>query len=73
MSEQELKGLNTLVSGFLEFAERQAQKEITMTMQDWLQYTDRVLSITGEAILVGNGMISKEKAQEKVQMEYKKI
>lgn len=72
LSEKELKGLNTLVSGFLEFAERQAQKEITMTMQDWLQYTDRVLSITGEDILVGNGMISKEVANEKVNTEYKK-
>lgn len=72
LSEKELKGLNTLVSGFLEFAERQAQKEVTMTMQDWLQYTDRVLSITGEDILAGNGKISKELANEKVQTEYKK-
>lgn len=72
LTEKELKALNTLVSAFLEFAERQAQKEITMTMQDWLQYTDRLLSITGEDILVGNGKISKEKANEKVQTEYKK-
>lgn len=72
LSEKELKGLNTLVSGFLEFAERQAQKEITMTMQDWLKYTDKVLSITGENLLVGNGNISKDQASKKVQMEYKK-
>lgn len=72
LSEKELKSLNTLVSGFLEFAERQAQKEIPMTMKDWVQYTDRILSITGEDILVGNGTISKEEAEEKVKMEYKK-
>lgn len=72
LSEKELKSLNTLVSGFLEFAERQAQKEIPMTMKDWVQYTDRILSITGEDILVGNGKISKEEAEEKVKMEYKK-
>lgn len=72
LSEKELKSLNTLVSGFLEFAERQAQKQIAMTMNDWLQYTDRVLSITGEELLVGNGSISKEQANKKVQTEYRR-
>ena len=72
LSEKELKSLNTLVSGFLEFAERQAQKQIVMTMNDWLQYTDKVLSITGEELLVGNGSISKEQANKKVQTEYRR-
>lgn len=72
LSEKELKSLNTLVSGVLEFAERQAQKQIAMTMNDWLQYTDRVLSITGEELLVGNGSISKEQANKKVQTEYRR-
>ncbi|WP_064590279.1 virulence RhuM family protein [Streptobacillus moniliformis] len=72
LSEKEMKSLNTLVSGFLEFAERQAQKQISMTMNDWLKYTDKVLSITGEDLLVGNGSISKEQAGKKVQMEYQK-
>lgn len=72
LSEKELKSLNNLVSGFLEFAERQAQKEIPMTMNDWLKYTDKVLSITGEDLLVGNGNISKQQASKKVKMEYQK-
>lgn len=48
LSEKELKGLNTLVSGLLDFAERQAQKEVIMTMNDWLKYVDKMLRATGE-------------------------
>lgn len=46
LNEKELKGLNVLVSGFLDFAERKAQKEDVMTMKDWLVYVDTVLSAT---------------------------
>ena len=72
LSEKELKGLNTLVSGLLDFAERQAQKEVTMTMNDWLKYVDKMLRATGEKILIGNGSISKEQADKRAQVEYKK-
>lgn len=72
LSEKELKGLNTLVSGLLDFAERQAQKEVMITMNDWLKYVDRMLRATGEKILIGNGSISKEQADKRAQVEYKK-
>lgn len=65
LSEKELKGLNTLVSGLLDFAERQAQKEVTMTMNDWLKYVDKMLRATGEKILIGNGSISKEQVDKR--------
>ena len=35
LTEKELRGLNQLVSGYLDFAERQAQREEVMTMADW--------------------------------------
>ena len=35
LSAEELKSLNALVSGYLDFAERQAQREVKMTMKDW--------------------------------------
>lgn len=72
LSKKELKGLNTLVSGLLDFAERQAQKEVTMTMNDWLKYVDRMLCATEEKILIGNDNASKEQVDKKVQVEYKK-
>ena len=72
LTEKELKGLNTLVSGYLDFAERQANREIAMTMKDWLTHVDNILKATGEDLLVGNGKISKEQMQNKVDKEYKK-
>ena len=43
-----------------------------MTMNDWLKYVDKMLCATGEKILIGNGSVSKEQADKRVQVEYKK-
>lgn len=72
LSEEELNGLNNLVSGYLEFAQRQAQRKNIMTMKDWADHIDRILTGTGENLLVGGGKISKAKMSEKVDIEYKK-
>ena len=72
MTEKELKGLNQLVSGYLDFAERQAEKEVTMTMKDWIEHVDRILTATGENLLDGNGEISHKQMINKVEKEYKK-
>ena len=72
LTEKELKGLNQLVSGYLDFAERQAEKEVTMTMKDWIEHVDRILTATGENLLDGNGEISNKQMTNKVEKEYKK-
>ena len=72
LTEKELKGLNQLVSGYLDFAERQAEKEVTMTMKDWIEHVDRILAATGENLLDGNGEISHKQMTNKVEKEYKK-
>ena len=72
LSVEELKSLNTLVSGYLDFAERQAQREVKMTMKDWREHVDRILSATGEDLLIGNGRVSKEMMVDKVNQEYRK-
>ena len=54
LTEKELKGLNQLVSGYLDFAERQAEKEVTMTMKDWIEHVDKILMAIGENLLDGN-------------------
>lgn len=72
LTEKELKGLNTLVSGYLDFAERQASKEIPMAMKDWIFHVNKVLEAAGEDLLVGNGSVSKKQMEIKVEKEYKK-
>ena len=72
LDEKELRAMGQIVSGYLDFAERQAEKEIPMTMKDWTQHLDRILTSTGEQLLEGNGSVSHEKAIEKATNEYKK-
>ncbi len=72
LSEKELKGLNSLVSGYLDFAERQAQKENIMTMKDWVKHVDNILIATGENLLTNKGNISRQQMLDKVDEEYKK-
>ena len=72
LNEKELRAMGQLVSGYLDFAERQAEREIPMTMADWIKHLDGILVSTGEKLLEGNGKISHKKAMEKAESEYKK-
>ena len=72
LTEKELRGLNQLVSGYLDFAERQAEREIVMTMQDWTDHVDRILRATGEDVLENAGKVSRSQMEKKVNEEYKK-
>jgi len=72
LNEKELRSLGQIVSGYLDFAERQAEREQTMTMKDWAEHLDRILTMSGENLLIGAGSISHEKAISKATTEYKK-
>lgn len=72
LNEKEMKAMGQLVSGYLDFAERQAEREQIMTMEDWVKHLDNILTVTGEQLLVGNGSVTHQKAMEKAQTEYKK-
>ncbi|KAB2859821.1 MAG: virulence RhuM family protein [Flavobacteriales bacterium] len=72
LDEKELRALGQIVSGYLDFAERQAEREQAMTMKDWAEHLDRILTMSGEKLLQGAGTISHEKAVEKASTEYKK-
>ena len=72
LNEKELRGLNQLVSGYLDFAERQAEREKTMTMADWINHVDNILQATGENILENAGKVSRKQMEKKVDEEYKK-
>ena len=72
LNEKELRSLGQLVSGYLDFAERQAEREMTMTMKDWAEHLDRILTMSGENLLLGFGSVSHEDAVNKATAEYKK-
>ena len=72
LTEEEIKILNNLVSGYFDFAEIQAIRHNPMHMEDYIRQLDTILSSTGEKLLVGAGAISHNKAIEKAKDEYKK-
>lgn len=72
LDEKELRSLGQLVSGYLDFAERQAEREQPMTMADWSQHLDRILTMSGEKLLEGAGSVSHKQAVDKATTEYKK-
>lgn len=72
LNEKELRAMGQLVSGYLDFAERQAEREQVMTMKDWAEHLDRILTMSGEQLLQGNGSISHKQAVDKATSEYKK-
>ena len=72
LNEKELRAMGQLVSGYLDFAERQAEREQAMTMADWARHLDGILTSTGEKLLIGAGSVSHEVAMTKAETEYKK-
>ena len=72
LSEKELRSLGQIVSGYLDFAERQAEREQPMTMADWADHLDRILTMSGEQLLLGAGTVTHEQAIDKAKREYKK-
>jgi hypothetical protein len=73
LDEKELRSLGQIVSGYLDFAERQAEREQSMTMNDWAEHLDKILTMSGEKLLQGAGSVSNEIAIEKATSEYKKF
>lgn len=72
LSEDELKILNNLVSGYFDFAEIQAMRHQPMYMSDYVENLNRILTSTGEALLTDAGKVSHTQAIEKAKAEYKK-
>jgi len=73
LSEEELKVLNNLVSGYFDFAEIQAMRHKPMYMADYIQQLDNILASTGEKLLTGAGSVTHKQAEEKAIAEYRKF
>ena len=61
-----------IVSGYLDFAEMQANRHIPMTMEDWAKHLDRILMATEHELLTNAGKISMEVAQAHAVTEWEK-
>jgi hypothetical protein len=60
LSERELQILNLLVSQYLDFAELQAVEQKAMTMQQWIDKLDSILTTSNRPLLKGLGQVSQE-------------
>ena len=72
LSKDELHALELIVSGYLDFAEMQANRNIPMTMEDWAKHLDRILMATEHEILTNAGKISMEVAKTHAETEWEK-
>ena len=66
LNEKELSRLNRLETMFIDYAELMAEDEQLMSMQDWLNETDRFLENNRRRVLDGKCHISREAAAKKV-------
>ena len=73
LNEKELSRLNRLVTMFIDYAELMAEDEQLMSMQDWLEETDRFLTNNRRKVLEGKGRISHEAAVKKVGTIYEEF
>lgn len=72
LTEEELRVLNQMVSGYFDFAEVQAIRHRPTYMSDYVEQLDNILRATGEEVLTHAGKISHAQAMEKAKAEYKR-
>lgn len=72
LSEDELKILNNLVSGYFDLAEISALEHRPMYMTDYVAQLDAILSSGGRKVLTDAGSVSHAQALEKAREEYRK-
>lgn len=73
LSEKELKGLNRIVTMYLDYAENQAEKQVPMKMEDWIKKLDAFLQFNEYDVLNDAGKVSAKVAKELAEKEYAKF
>ena len=73
LSEKEISALNRIVTMYLDYAENQAERQITMSMADWIQKLDAFLQFNDYKVLQDAGRISHEIAMDLAEKEYEKF
>ncbi|MDQ7008726.1 MAG: virulence RhuM family protein [Candidatus Gracilibacteria bacterium] len=70
--EKEIKPLNRIVTMYLDYAEHQAEKQISMTMKEWIDKLNLFLEFNEEEILNNTGKITAQIAKSFAENEYEK-
>ncbi len=73
LNKKEIKGLERIVTMFLDYAENQAARQIPMKMKDWVEKLDSFLKFNEYEILNHAGKVSHEVAQALAEKEYSKF
>ena len=69
LNEKEIKSLNSLVNLFLDIAENNAERNITMYMEDWKNEVENALKVFRYEVLEGKGKVSHKQAVKKAESE----
>ena len=72
LTKKELKPLNRIVTMYLDYAEHQAEKNIPMTMKDWVDKLDAFLQFNQEDILQNAGKVTAAIAKSFAESEFEK-
>lgn len=70
LNEDEILGLNRIVTMYLDYAEDQAKQHIEMHMADWEEKLDGFLRFTGREVLQNAGKVSAEVAKQLAEQQY---
>jgi hypothetical protein len=70
LQQDEITGLNRIVTMWLDFAEDQALRRKQVFLQDWETKLDGFLEFNDRAVLTGNGSISKADADTQALLAY---
>lgn len=73
LKEEEIDGLNLVVSMWLDYAESQAKRRKQVFMRDWQEKLDGFLKFNEHAVLPNAGTISKKQADDHARHEYEKF
>lgn len=73
LSEEEIKSLNRIVTMYLDYAENQAERQIPMTMQDWVTKLDAFLDFNDYELLKNAGKVSAKVAKTLAEEEFSKF
>ncbi len=73
LTEEEVRGLNRIVTMYLDYAEDQAERKQPMHMADWEGKLNAFLQFNGREVLENAGTISADLAKSRAEGEYEKF
>jgi hypothetical protein len=73
LTESELQSLGRIVSGYLDFAEEYAKRQVPLTMEDWAKHLDLILQANGKDLLQNPGKITAAIAKQHAENEFEKF